>query len=118
MATTVTSATTVCWACGERLDANGNCVACILRTALEESLVENTQLPSLVFGDFEVAQSPDGFSWELGHGAMGTTYLAADNVLRRRVALKVIEVPAVPTSRDAQTVRTPLLRESRRAAAL
>ena len=118
MATTVTSATTVCWACGERLDANGNCVACILRTALEESLFENKPLPSLVFGDFEVEQSPDGFYWELGHGAMGTTYLAADKVLRRRVALKVIEVPAVATARDAQAIRQRFLREARAAGAL
>src|SRR6266550_4032894 len=118
MATTLTSATKVCWACGEPLDAKGDCVACILRTALEESAVENKQLPSLVFGDFEVEQRPDGFYWELGHGAMGTTYLAADKVLRRRVALKVIEVPAVATSRDAQAIRQRFLREARAAAAL
>jgi serine/threonine-protein kinase len=49
---------------------------------------------------------------------MGTTYLAVDKVLRRRVALKVIEVPAVPTSRDAQAVRERFLREARAAAAL
>src|SRR6266576_7257759 len=118
MATTLTSATKVCWACGEPLDAKGDCVACILRTALEESAVENKQLPSLVFGDFEVEQRPDGFYWELGHGAMGTTYLAADKVLRRRVALKVIEVPAVATSRDAQAIRQRFLREARAAAGL
>jgi serine/threonine-protein kinase len=100
------------------LDAKGDCVACILRTALEEAVVENKQLPSLVFGDFEVEQRPDGFYWELGHGAMGTTYLAADKVLRRRVALKVIEVPAVATSRDAQAIRRRFLREARAAAAL
>src|SRR5512132_3974244 len=118
MATPPASATTVCWACGEPLDAKGDCVACFLRTALDESVVETKQLPSLVFGDFEVEQRPDGFYWELGHGAMGTTYLAVDNVLRRRVALKVIEVPAVPTSRDAQAVRERFLREARAAAAL
>src|SRR5882724_11089653 len=118
MATTLTPATKVCWACGEPLDEKGDCVACILRTALEESAVENKQLPSLVFGDFEVEQRPDGFYWELGHGAMGTTYLAADKVLRRRVALKVIEVPAVTTSRDAQAIRQRFLREARAAAAL
>jgi serine/threonine-protein kinase len=100
------------------LDAKGDCVACFLRTALDESVVETKQLPSLVFGDFEVEQRPDGFYWELGHGAMGTTYLAVDKVLRRRVALKVIEVPAVPTSRDAQAVRERFLREARAAAAL
>ena len=86
MATPPASATTVCWACGEPLDAKGDCVACFLRTALDESVVETKQLPSLVFGDFEVEQRPDGFYWELGHGAMGTTYLAMDKVLRRRVA--------------------------------
>jgi serine/threonine-protein kinase len=100
------------------LDAKGDCVACFLRTALDESVVETKQLPSLVFGDFEVEQRPDGFYWELGHGAMGTTYLAVDKVLRRKVALKVIEVPAVSTSRDAQAVRQRFLREARAAAAL
>ena len=141
MATTVTSATTVCWkrewsecvrkiegggnensrgrwACGEPLDAKGDCVACFLRTALGESIVENRRLPSLVFGDFEVEQRPDGFYWELGRGAMGTTYLAADKVLHRRVALKVIEVPAMATARDAQAIRQRFLREARAAAAL
>jgi len=118
MATPPASATTVCWACRGRLDAKGDCEACFLRTALDESVVETKQLPSLVFGDFEIEQRPDGFYWELGHGAMGTTYLAMDKVLRRRVALKVIEVPAVPTSRDAQAVRERFLREARAAAAL
>jgi eukaryotic-like serine/threonine-protein kinase len=118
MATPLASATTVCWACGQALDAKGDCVACFLRTALDESAVETKQLPSLVFGDFEVQQRPDGNYWELGRGAMGTTYLAVDKVLRRKVALKVIEVPAVVTSRDAQAVRERFLREARAAAAL
>ena len=49
---------------------------------------------------------------------MGVTYLARDKVLRRRVALKVIEVPAVSTHRDSQAVRERFLREARAAAAL
>src|SRR6266566_3689636 len=118
MAAPLASATTVCWACGEPLDAKGDCVACFLWTALDESVVEIKQFPSLVFGDFEIEQRPDGFYWELGHGAMGTTYLAVDKVLRRRVALKVIEVPVVPTSRDSKAVRERFLREARAAAAL
>src|SRR5437867_1517838 len=116
MATPLGSATTVCWTCGEPLDARGDCVACFLRTALGESGIETKQLPSLVFGDFEVEQRPDGFYWELGHGAMGTTYLAVDQVLRRRVALKVIEVPAA--ARGSEAVRERFLREARAAAAL
>src|SRR6266496_3948469 len=50
--------------------------------------------------------------------ATGATYLAVDNVLRRKVALKVIQVPVVPTRRDSQAVRERFLREARAAAAL
>ena len=37
---------------------------------------------------------------------MGVTYLAVDNVLRRKVALKVINVPAA--TRTSHPVREPL----------
>ena len=47
---------------------------------------------------------------------MGVTYLAVDKVLRRRVALKVIDVPAA--ARGSQSVRERFLREARAAAAL
>ena len=47
---------------------------------------------------------------------MGVTYRAADKVLHRRVALKVIEVPAA--AGGAQSVRERFLREARAAAAL
>jgi serine/threonine protein kinase/uncharacterized membrane protein YkvA (DUF1232 family) len=70
----------------------------------------------LGFGDFEVEQHADGSSWELGYGAISVTYLAVDKVLRRRVALKVIEVPAA--ARRSQDVRERFLREARAAAAL
>jgi len=47
---------------------------------------------------------------------MGVTYLAVDGVLRRKVALKVIDVPAA--ARTSHPVRERFLREARAAAAL
>jgi uncharacterized membrane protein YkvA (DUF1232 family)/predicted Ser/Thr protein kinase len=105
----------VCSMCGKPLNAKGDCLACLLRTGLDQTVVE-LEPAVLVFGDFEVEQHADGSCWELGHGAIGVTYLASDKVLRRRVALKVIEVP--PAARGSQAVRNRFLREARAAAAL
>src|SRR5437016_8724347 len=116
MAIPLASAVAICSICGEPLNAKGDCLACLLRTGLDESVVKTKPLVSLVLGDFEVEQRADGFYGELGHGAMGVTYLAMDKVLRRRVALKVIDVPAA--ARGSQTMRDRFLREARAAAAL
>src|SRR5436190_19782709 len=105
----------VCWLCREPVNAKGDCLACLLRTGLEKKAVK-TEPPALAFGDFEVEQDAEGSSRELGHGAIGVTYLAADKVLRRKVALKVIEVPAA--ARGSKAVRERFLREARTAAAL
>src|SRR5215468_8390304 len=109
------SAAGICSMCSKPLNVKGDCLACLLRTGLDERAVE-PKPPFLAFGDFEVEQQPDGSCWELGHGAIGVTYLAADKVLRRRVALKVIEVPSA--ARGSQAVRDRFLREARAAAAL
>src|SRR5499427_4840544 len=109
------SAVGVCSICGKPLNAKGDCLACLLRTGLDKPASE-TKRAVLAFGDFEVEQRSDGSRWELGHGAIGVTYLAADKVLRRRVALKVIEVPSA--ARGSQAVRDRFLREARAAAAL
>ena len=109
-------AVTICSVCREPLNAKGQCVACLLRTGLDKSVVETKSPASLVFGDFEIARREDSSLWELGRGAMGVTYLAEDNVLRRKVALKVIDVPAA--ARNSQAVRERFLREARAAAAL
>jgi serine/threonine protein kinase/Tfp pilus assembly protein PilF len=107
----------LCTTCGRPLNVNSECLPCLVRIAFDEPAEAATAPPaSLVFGDFEVEQRPDGFYWELGHGAMGVTYLAMDKVLHRRVALKVIEVPA--TARSSQAMRERFLREARAAAAL
>ena len=101
MAIPVASVTAACSVCGEPMNAKGDCLACLLRTGLDKSVAEEETTTSLVFGDFEIARQEDGSLWELGRGAMGVTYLALDNVLRRKVALKVIEVPAEPADPDA-----------------
>ena len=107
----------LCSTCGRQLTVNSECLPCLVRIAFDEPAEAATAPPaSLVFGDFEVEQRPDGFHWELGHGAMGVTYLAMDKVLHRRVALKVVEVPA--TARSSQAMRERFLREARAAAAL
>ena len=105
----------VCSGCGEPLNAKGDCLACLLRTGLDKTIAE---IPpsALAFGDFEVEQDADGSFCELGHGAIGVTYLAHDKVLRRKVALKVIEVPAA--ARSSPAVRERFLRGARAAAAL
>src|SRR5213592_2598670 len=116
MSLPLASAAAACSICGEPLNAKGECLACLLRTALNESTMETESPNSLVFGDFEIARREDGSLWELGRGAFGVTYLAVDNVLRRKVALKVIDVPVA--ARGSHAVRERFLREARAAAAL
>ena len=116
MAIPVASVTAACSVCGEPMNAKGDCLACLLRTGLDKSVAEEDTTTSLVFGDFEIMRHEDGLFWELGRGAMGVTYLALDNVLHRKVALKVIEVPKV--ARSSQLLRERFLREARAAAAL
>jgi len=116
VATPLPSAVAICSVCGQPLSVKGECLACLLRAGLDEPVLKTESSASPIFGDFEVEQRADGFYWELGHGAMGVTYLAMDKVLRRRVALKVIDVP--DTARGSQTVRERFLREARAAAAL
>src|ERR1051326_9119879 len=116
MAMSASSVVASCSVCGEQLNRRGECVACLLRAALDKSAVEGAPPGSVVFGDFEIARCEDGSLRELGRGAMGVTYLAMDKVLRRKVALKVIEVPA--TMRRLHELHQRFLREARSAASL
>ena len=83
-----------CSTCGRPLNANGDCLACLVRIGFDEPAEAATApLAPLVFGDFQVEQRADGSLWELGRGAMGVTYRDVAKVLRPSVALKMIEVP-------------------------
>src|SRR5215813_11705499 len=107
---------TVCSLCGQMLEREGACLACLLRGGLDESEKEPLPSNSLVFGDFEVERRDDGSFWELGRGAMGVTYRARDRMLHRQIALKVIEVPT--KAKGAHAMRERFLREARAAATL
>ena len=116
MAISVASVVATCSVCGESLNSKGECLVCLIRAALDKPGAKAVAPVSLIFGDFEVTRREDGSLWELGRGAMGVTYLALDKVLRRKVALKVIEIPSA--ARSSQAVRERFLREARSAAAL
>src|SRR5262245_46589058 len=116
MGTSVALVAATCSVCGEPLNKKGECLACLLRAALDKSVGESTVPGSVVFGDFEIARCDDGSPRELGRGAMGVTYLAMDRVLRRKVALKVIEVPS--SMRGLHELHRRFLREARSAASL
>ncbi len=91
------------------------CVACLLRTGLEDS-GESAQPESPdSFGSYLIARHADGSLVELGRGAMGITYLAEDASLQRRVALKIVQADFARTSSDA---RARFAREARAAASL
>src|SRR5437763_8655011 len=111
--------TETCPTCGGPL-TQGECLRCLislgfLSDSQQPDKVENGRrlIPGpLKYDHFEVEIGADGFSVELGAGAIAITYRARDTVLNSGVALKVIDrkVAQMPG------VRSRFLREARAAA--
>src|SRR6516164_3980826 len=85
----------VCSMCGKPLNAKGDCMVCLLRTGLDETVVE-PKPAVLTFGDFEVEQHKVGSCWNLGPGPMAKKPLAEKRVLPRGLPLKLMGVPPAP----------------------
>jgi serine/threonine protein kinase len=97
------------------------CTACLLRAGISGEDERSQDSISAAFegyeyvGCYKIDRREDGSPYELGRGAMGTTYRAFDTTLHRKVALKVIR--SAVAGRSKQT-RESFLREARTAAAL
>jgi TolB-like protein/Tfp pilus assembly protein PilF/tRNA A-37 threonylcarbamoyl transferase component Bud32 len=115
----------ICPGCGRALEethAGGlGCMPCLLRVGIggEDDVSQDSSSNAFErdenFGVYEIERREDGSLYELGHGAMGTTYRAIDTSLQRKVALKIIKIDVATRSAE---VRERFLREARAAAAL
>ena len=111
----------LCETCGSTIDESSGdlgCMICLLDAGLDaetEQIEDSDGLLSDDVGVYTIEHRVDGSFWELGHGAMGVTYLAVDKLLDRPVALKIINSNLGSRSAEA---RERFMREARAAAAL
>ena len=115
----------ICPSCGHELEETFGgrlgCMVCLLRVGVgsEADVSQNSIFGALQgdphFGVYEIEHREDGRLYELGRGAMGSTYRAIDRTLQRRVALKIINLVIAGRSTEA---RQCFLREARAAAML
>src|SRR5437762_13473069 len=94
----ITKNARVCETCGSSIDetlGDFGCMVCLLDAGLdaETEQIDESRVPVAdEVGVYTIEHRSDGSVWELGHGAMGVTYLAVDKLLDRRVALKIIKI--------------------------
>jgi TolB-like protein len=93
-------------------------MVCLLDTGLDSEAEQSDDATATApeqLGAYTIEHRDDGSVWELGHGAMGVTYRATDNLLHRPVALKIINTDLGSRSAEA---RERFMREARAAATL
>ena len=115
----------ICAGCGRPLEETsisaGGCTFCLLRVGIggeagrPQDSTSNGFEGEAHFGVYKIERREDGSLYELGHGAMGVTYLAIDTTLHRKVALKIITTGIAGQSAEA---RERFVGEARTAAAL
>src|SRR5437763_17042003 len=101
-----------CPKCGcvveETFGGGSRCMSCLLRVGIggaddvEWEGTSDSSLGDEQFGVYQIERHADGSLYELGHGAMGVTYLANDTTLQRKVALKIIKIDVAGRSADAR----------------
>src|SRR6516165_5972226 len=96
-----------CPICGAAIEeTKGGCMFCLLQAGIggEEETVHDSTSDAFQggtrFGVYEIDCHADGSLCELGRGAMGVTYRAADTSLQRKVALKIIKTDIAQRSAD------------------
>ena len=111
-----TSAKRACPVCGTLLaDDTAFCPVCAFQQALgTQTYSVSNGSSELRFEHYTVLQNAEGKPFELGHGAMGTTYKAFDVHLQRPAALKIINAQLLGN----ESARARFVREARAAASV
>src|SRR5580698_2039961 len=98
-------------ACGSNTEVLGQVTQLLAAHVEAADFLQDTPTPTRHIGRYVVAR-------ELGRGAMGIVYEATDPLIGRKVAVKVIRLPALADGTEADFLRERLFREARSAGGL
>ena len=116
MGTSAASVAATCSVCGEALNRKAECLACLLRAALDQPVPESTVSRSVVFGDFEIALQQNQRWWDKLNehdrgellGALADGWLQLGDTGKANVFLDRMtnELPGTPYAKNAAQRRT------------